>query len=465
MQKLQQISIILLIVFAAIGTGKLIAYMGNFSIGSIKTEVTASSDASADTSTAAVPETPPTETAIIASSTATPETAPIQSPTPVAPITESTSPATTSVPSSTITITSEKDEVKEIKEAEKVEKEELKPELTVKEKREARLLAEKNKNKEKLEKEEVELKEEAKASPPAEEPLSSTSTEIEKEPEVTASADESKETPIAEPPSESAPKPAPAPVPTTNQQNENDKKEKLAKLKKIKNQPKLNKKILETIQAMRIIPDLFKQMGIVKDNGEKVDKKRPQNSLEIFTELIKMLTDNLQDNTLALEEMLNDVYEAQETQISHGRCISATYFTYSDTENSCIMISRKICRTKDIVPDNRYDTIELCKADHGLVEKISESREVLAFKKQKDEYLQKLTTLQIAYKYYSVRWEELVDLVQDATDFDALGTAGNTVNLYRMEQGETGETGKSASEVASTPDSTQLAPLSAASIQ
>lgn len=453
MQKLQQISIIVLIIFAAIGTGKIIAHIGNINIGSIKTEVTASSDASADTSTAAVPETPPTETAIIASATATPETAPVQTSQPVekeqmqtststTPIAESTSPTgttTTSVPSSTITITSEK--------AEEAEKEVPKSELTVKEKREARLLAEKNKKE--SEKDETE-------------PQSSTSIEIEKKPEVTASADESKETPIAEPPSESAPKPAPAPVPTTNQQNENDKKEKLAKLKKIKNQPKLNKKILETIQAMRIIPDLFKQMGIVKDNGEKVDKKRPQNSLEIFTELIKMLTDNLQDNTLALEEMLNDVYEAQETQISHGRCISATYFTYSDTENSCIMISRKVCRTKDITPDNRYDTIESCKADHGLLEKISESREVLAFKKQKEEYLEKLTTLQIAYKYYSVRWEELVDLVQDATDFDTLGAAGNALNLYRMEQGETG---KSDQETTSTPDSTPLAPLSAASIE
>ena len=253
------------------------------------------------------------------------------------------------------------------------------------------------------------------------------------------------------------PQSQPADPKEEQEENENAKK-----IENIKNQPKINKKIIETIQAMRTIPDLFVQLGIVSDNGKKAEKKKQQNALDIFTELIIELTSNLQDNTRALEDMLHYIYKQQGTEISHGRCITSTYFTYSDAENSCVMISRKVCKTNDIVPDKRYETIESCKADHGLLEKTSESREITAFKQQKEEYLRRLKTLQDAYKYYSVRWEELVDVARDSADFDTLSTAGNAISLYRTEQGEPE---KAAAEKASTQDSTPLSPLPAASVQ
>lgn len=211
-------------------------------------------------------------------------------------------------------------------------------------------------------------------------------------------------------------------------------------IEEAKKQPRLNKQILDAIGALRNIPDLLAQFAIVKNDNGKKDKgdtkeNTPKSLLEIITDVIKELTDNLQKNTVALEETLDYIYKQQGTVISHGRCISASYFTYSDAENTCLMISRKVCKTSDIVPDNRYETMESCQQDHNLI-RTQDSREMSEFKKQKTQYLGRLASLQQAYKYYSVRWEELVDLVKDSQSFESMGAAGNAINLYRTENQE-----------------------------
>lgn len=242
-----------------------------------------------------------------------------------------------------------------------------------------------------------------------------------------------------------------------------------------KQQPKINKKILDAIGALRTIPDLLTQFfhtgtgtsdedSGVEDSGDEAKSSKDasrddthdedsdndadtskdtdgskehdsvsEHFLKIMTNIIKGLTANLQQNTEVLESTLDYIYKQQGTNISHGRCIATTYFTYSDAENACVMIARKVCAANDIIPDNRYNDMESCQRDNSLLQ-VDESREVKAFKRQKEEYLRRLTSLQQTYKYYSVRWEELVDLVKDSENFDALGAAGNAVNAYRTEQ-------------------------------
>ncbi len=221
-------------------------------------------------------------------------------------------------------------------------------------------------------------------------------------------------------------------------------------IQEAKRQPQINKKIIDAIGALRSIPDLLDQIYAANHDSENDDTddadrdtiaenesdkhaNTSKNFLNIMTNVIKALTENLQQNTVALENTLDYIYKQQGTNISHGRCIMTSYVTYSDAENSCVMIARKVCKINDIIPDNRYENMESCQRDHNLIY-ADESREEVVFKRQKEEYLRRLTSLQQTYKYYSVRWEELVDLVKDSENFESLGTAGNAVNAYRTEQ-------------------------------
>lgn len=231
------------------------------------------------------------------------------------------------------------------------------------------------------------------------------------------------------------PQPLPPVLPETSTRSE----EARIAIEQAKKQPALNKKILDAIGALRSIPDLLAQLQVSSNDQSKRDddSNEPTSSslLEMITSVIKELTDNLQKNTVALEETLDYIYLQQGTAISHGRCISSSYFTYSNAEHACVMMSRKVCKASDIVPDNRYENLESCKQDNNLIY-ADESREITAFKKQKDQYLRRLSSLQQAYKYYSVRWEELVELVKDSQNFEALSAAGNAVNQYRTENKE-----------------------------
>lgn len=194
-------------------------------------------------------------------------------------------------------------------------------------------------------------------------------------------------------------------------------------LEEVQKQPQVNTKILDAIGALRNVPQLF---------AESENDYGSQRLLKIITGIITDLTDNLQQNTVALENTLNFVYQQQGAAISQGRCIMTLYFTYSDAENDCMLIRREVCKTGDIVPDNRYENMDSCREDHVVIQS-GESREALAFRKQKEEYLRRLASLQQAYKYYSVRWEELVDIAKDSHDFESLGIVGNAINLYRTE--------------------------------
>ncbi|MEK7544697.1 MAG: hypothetical protein AAB551_01050 [Patescibacteria group bacterium] len=205
-------------------------------------------------------------------------------------------------------------------------------------------------------------------------------------------------------------------------------------LEDMKKQLQLNKKVIDSIAALRNIPTLLSQPRVVDGTAEDASRggREARRLLEAITAVVVEMTDNLQQNTLVLENSLDSLYKQQGTYVSHGRCIETSYFTYSDAENICLAIQRRVCSTSDIVPDNRYENLESCQRSRNLIQ-IDGSREMLAFQHQKEEYLRRLMSLQQVYKYYSVRWEELVDLVKDSQNFDSLGAAGNAINSYRIE--------------------------------
>lgn len=467
MQKIQQILIGVLITFSAIGTGTLITHVGNFNIDRIKTEVTASGDTTPPPSDTIASTIAPPTTQTVTPEMAAPETAPtdpaliVQSEIPV------TTPATDTILTpitSGLTISTESIEEKgEEKENEsstsikKTKKHIMKGDITPQTDTKDSTLIDPSTSEPTTPSLDIPTSTPAEISPlPAAENISS------------LPAPEVKEITIAtEQPKTESNTQNEEKVQSSSPENEKDK----ATREAMKNQPKINKKILETLKGMAMIPDLLVKLGVVVDDSEnegklnsiykkKEEEKKPETILDIFTSLIKELTSNLQENTIALEETIKYIYKQQGTDpASSGRCIQSTYFTYSDAENACMMISRKVCKTNEIVPDNRYETMESCKQDHGLIEQINESREASAFRKQKEEYLGRLKTLQDAYKYYSVKWEELVDLANDSTDFDTLGQAGNAINLYRTEQKEPEKQAASVSvqqssaETVTTPDS------------
>lgn len=475
MQKIQQLFIGVLVAFSAIGTGTLISHVGNLNIDKIKTEVTASTDAIAPAATPseATPASAPSDTSTSAvapptTQTAVPESAPIPTPidptTIAQPIVPASDSQVTPISDTVLTPILPTDKNETSTSIKKTKKHIAKGETTPSTETTDSMLTDPSTPEPTTSSLNIaSTPEDISVLPAAENTKSSITTEQSKT-ESNVQEEEKVQTPSTQ---------VEEKVQTPSPEQEKDK----ATREAMKNQPKINKKILETLKGMAMIPDLLVKLGVIIDDSKNDGKfkiiykkkeeevKKPDTLLDIFTNLIKELTDNLQENTMALEETINYIYKQQGNDPAlSGRCIQSTYFTYSDAENACMMISRKVCKTSEIVPDNRYETIELCKQDHGLGEKISESREVSAFKKQKAEYLGRLKTLQDAFKYYSVKWEELVDLANDSTDFDTLGQAGDAINLYRTEQGEgkmlnspaqpTPAAPENSAGIGTTPDST-----------